>query len=241
MARLLVVDDEPQIVTALTRGLEREGHDVDVSRNGLDAVALAASSAPDLIVLDLNLPDIDGLEVLRRVRSWSAVPVLILSGDGEEERKIAALDEGADDYLEKPFSLGELRARVRALLRRAGATADSASLSSDGLDIDLAMKTVQLDGAELRLTPTEWRLLELLVSQPGKLLTHQWLIARIWGAGHGGETLQTLRAHLRSLRAKLGDDSKEPRFIRTETRIGYRWVPPVATNVVPNGAVGDEG
>src|SRR4051794_4932214 len=161
MARLLVVDDEAQIVMALTRGLEREGYDVDVSRNGLDAVSLAASGAPDLIVLDLNLPDIDGIEVLRRIRSWSGVPVLILSGDGEEERKIAALDEGADDYLEKPFSLGELRARVRALLRRAGVTADSASVSSAGLDVDLAMKTVERDGTAMRLTPTEWRLLEL--------------------------------------------------------------------------------
>src|SRR5690349_5275823 len=168
MARLMVVDDEAQIVTALTRGLQREGYDVDASRNGLDAVSLAASSAPDLIVLDLNLPDIDGIEVLRRIRSWSSVPVLILSGDGEEERKIAALDEGADDYLEKPFSLGELRARVRALLRRSGATPDSATLSTDGLDVDLAMKTVELDGVALRLTPTEWRLLELFVAQPGK-------------------------------------------------------------------------
>lgn len=241
MARLLVVDDEAQIVMALTRGLEREGYDVDVSRNGLDAVSMAASSSPDLIVLDLNLPDIDGLEVLRRVRSWSAVPVLILSGDGEEDRKIAALDEGADDYLEKPFSLGELRARVRALLRRAGTATESASVSSDGLDVDLARKTVELDGTEMRLTPTEWRLLELFVSQPGKLLTHQWLIGRIWGAGHGDETVQTLRAHLRSLRAKLGDDSKEPRFIRTETRIGYRWVPPVASKVAPAGAGGHDG
>ncbi|GAB3077948.1 hypothetical protein ASD62_14380 [Phycicoccus sp. Root563] len=231
----MVVDDEAQIVTALTRGLQREGYDVDASRNGLDAVSLAASSAPDLIVLDLNLPDIDGIEVLRRIRSWSSVPVLILSGDGEEERKIAALDEGADDYLEKPFSLGELRARVRALLRRSGATPDSATLSTDGLDVDLAMKTVELDGVALRLTPTEWRLLELFVAQPGKLLTHQWLIARIWGAGHGEETVQTLRAHLRSLRAKLGDDSKEPRFVRTETRIGYRWVPTVVAGVAQAG------
>lgn len=241
MARLLVVDDEAQIVMALTRGLQREGYDIDVSRNGLDAVSLAASGAPDLIVLDLNLPDIDGLEVLRRIRSWSAVPVLILSGDGEEERKIGALDEGADDYLEKPFSLGELRARVRALLRRAGSTPDSASISTAGLEVDLARKTVELDGSAMRLTPTEWRLLELFVSQPGKLLTHQWLIARIWGAGHGDETVQTLRAHLRSLRAKLGDDSKEPRFIRTETRIGYRWLPPVAATVASSGVGSDAG
>ena len=237
----MVVDDEAQIVMALTRGLEREGYDVDVSRNGLDAVSMAASTAPDLIVLDLNLPDIDGLEVLRRVRSWSTVPVLILSGDGEEDRKIAALDEGADDYLEKPFSLGELRARVRALLRRAGAAPDSATVSSGGLDVDLARKTVELDGTEMRLTPTEWRLLELFVSQPGKLLTHQWLIAPIWGAGHGDETVQTLRAHLRSLRAKLGDDSKEPSFIRTETRIGYRWIPAVTSNVTSDGTTSRGG
>ncbi|MGO4341169.1 response regulator transcription factor [Pedococcus sp. 2YAF34] len=228
MARLLVVDDEAQIVTALTRALEREGYDIESSRTGLDAVALTAAGSPDLIVLDLNLPDIDGTEVLRRVRTWSSVPVLVLSGDGEEQRKIEALDEGADDYLEKPFGLGELRARVRALLRRAGATPDSSTVTSDGLVVDLGLKSVSLEGATVRLTPTEWRLLQLFVSQPGKLLTHQYLIGKVWGAGHGEETLQTLRAHLRSLRRKLGDDSKEPRFIRTETRIGYRWVAPVA-------------
>jgi len=233
MARLLVVDDEAQIVTALTRGLEREGYDVEASHTGLDAVALTAAGSPDLIVLDLNLPDIDGIEVLRRVRAWSQVPVLVLSGDGEEQRKIAALDEGADDYLEKPFGLGELRARVRALLRRAGATPDSSTVSSDGIEVDLALKAVTVDGSTVRLTPTEWRLLQLFVAQPGKLLTHQYLIGKVWGASHGGETLQTLRAHLRSLRRKLGDDSKEPRFIRTETRIGYRWVAPVA----PSGRV----
>jgi len=227
MPRLLVVDDEPQIVTALTRALEREGYDVEASPTGLDAVALTAAGSPDLIVLDLNLPDIDGLEVLRRVRSWSSIPVLVLSGDGEEQRKVAALDEGADDYLEKPFGLGELRARVRALLRRAGATPDSATVTTDGLEVDLALKAVRLQGSPVRLTPTEWRLLQLFVAQPGKLLTHQYLIGKVWGAGHGEETLQTLRAHLRSLRRKLGDDSREPRFIRTETRIGYRWVAPV--------------
>jgi two-component system KDP operon response regulator KdpE len=228
MARLLVVDDEPQIVTALTRALEREGYDVESSRTGLDAVAHTAAGAPDLMVLDLNLPDIDGIEVLRRVRSWSSIPVLVLSGDGEEQRKVAALDEGADDYLEKPFGLGELRARVRALLRRAGAAPDSSTVSADGLEVDLALKAVRLDGSAVRLTPTEWRLLQLFVAQPGKLLTHQYLIGKVWGSSHGEETLQTLRAHLRTLRRKLGDDSKEPRFIRTETRIGYRWVAPVA-------------
>jgi two-component system KDP operon response regulator KdpE len=226
MARVLVVDDEPQMVTALTRSLEREGHQLAVSRTGTDAVSLTAAGAPDLVVLDLNLPDIDGIEVLRRVRSWSTVPVLVLSGDGEEARKVAALDEGADDYLQKPFGVDELRARVRALLRRSLPESGHHLAVSGPLVVDLAQRTVVLAGAELRLTPIEWRLLQLFVSEPGKLLTHQWLIGHVWGASHGDEAIQTLRAHLRSLRGKLGDDTREPRYIQTETRVGYRWVAP---------------
>jgi two-component system KDP operon response regulator KdpE len=224
MARVLVVDDEPQMVTALTRSLEREGHQMSVSRTGADAVSLTAVGAPDLVVLDLNLPDIDGLEVLRRVRSWSNVPVLVLSGDSEEARKVAALDEGADDYLQKPFGIEELRARVRALLRRSVPVTGQHVVVAGPLVVDLAQRTASSDGVQLRLTPIEWRLLQLFVSEPGKLLTHQWLIGHVWGDSYGDEAIRTLRAHLRSLRGKLGDDTREPRYIQTETRVGYRWV-----------------
>ena len=229
MARVLVVDDEPQLLTVLTRSLEREGHQMAVSRTGTDAVSLTESGAPDLVVLDLNLPDIDGIEVLRRVRSWSTVPVLVLSGDSEEARKVAALDEGADDYLLKPFGVEELRARVRALLRRSLSAAGRHVVVAGPLVVDLSQRTATLDGVELRLTPIERRLLQLFVSEPGTLLTHQRLIARVWSARHGDEAIQTLRAHVRSLRGKLGDDTREPRFIQTETRAGYRWVAPTQT------------
>jgi two-component system, OmpR family, KDP operon response regulator KdpE len=231
MARVLVVDDEPQMVTALTRSLEREGHQMAVSRTGADAVSLTASGSPDLVVLDLNLPDIDGLEVLRRVRSWSRVPVLVLSGDSEEARKVAALDEGADDYLQKPFGVDELRARVRALLRRALPEVGRHVVVAGPLVVDLAHRTAAVEDVELRLTPTEWRLLQLFVSEPGKLLTHRWLIGQVWGGSHGDEAIPSLRAHLRSLRGKLGDDTREPRYIQTETRVGYRWV--AATETAP--------
>ncbi len=228
MPRLLVVDDEPQIVTAVVRGLSGEGHQVTDARTGADGLAQAASWLPDLVVLDLGLPDLDGVDVVRRLRSWSEVPVLILSAAGAESRKVSALDAGADDYLEKPFGLAELRARVRALLRRTVPAPRVPVMAIGELHIDPVSRTVTRSGEEVRLTPKEWRLLEVLAANPGKLLTHAWLIQEVWGHQHGDETRQTLRTHLRSLRAKLGDDAEAPHLVRTETGSGYRWLVPTA-------------
>lgn len=224
MSRVLVVDDEVNLSRALRHLLEREGHLVEVVHDGLSALSATATFAPDLMILDLGLPDLDGIEVVTRVRSWWAAPILILSGADQEERKVAALGAGADDYLVKPFGVRELVARVGALLRRPGAEPAGQQLRFGDLAIDLIDCRVEVAGEETRLTPTEWRLLEGFVTHPGKLLTHQWLLERAWDDSYGGETRQALRVHLRSLRAKLGDDATTPRYIRTESGAGYRWV-----------------
>jgi two-component system KDP operon response regulator KdpE len=224
MARVLIIDDEPQIVSAVTRGLSGEGHDVSSALTGEDGLAEVAARLPDLVVLDLGLPDTDGIDVVRRLRTWSEVPVLILSAAGAEASKVDALDAGADDYLEKPFGLAELRARVRALLRRATARARTPSVVIGELSIDPVNRIVTRSGIEIRLTPKEWQLLDVLSAHPGKLLTHGWLIQQVWGRSHGDESRQTLRTHLRTLRAKLGDDAGAPRLVRTETGAGYRWL-----------------
>lgn len=224
MARVLVVDDEPQIVTAVTRGLSREGHDASGVATGEDALSAVATQLPDVVVLDLGLPDLDGLTVVQRLRAWSDVPVLILSAAGTEDSKVRALDAGADDYLEKPFGLDELRARLRALLRRVTAHEPPSPIRVDDLVIDLTDRVVTRRGREVRLTPKEWQLLGALAGNPGKLLTHRWLIHQVWGRSYGDESRQTLRAHVRTLRAKLGDDAGSPRLVRTETGSGYRWL-----------------
>lgn len=229
MAKVLAVDDEVQILTALGRGLGRVGHEVVVARNAQDGLAAAAASSPDVILLDLRLPDLDGIEVVKRLRSWTSVPILLLSGDGTERAKVAALDAGADDFVDKPFSMDELRARVGAALRRAshaGATRNqpSASFRSDGLVVDLAARSVHVEGEAIRLTPTQWKLLEVLVSHPGRLLTYQQIIQQVWSEQHGDEARESLRVHLRSLRQKLKDDAAHPRYVQTEPGVGYRWV-----------------
>jgi two-component system, OmpR family, KDP operon response regulator KdpE len=240
VAKVLAVDDEPQILMALGRGLSRVGHEVIVARNGEDALAAAAAAAPDLVLLDLKLPDLDGIEVVHRLRSWSAVPIVLLSGSGSERARVLALDAGADDFVDKPFSMEELRARVAAVLRRTapvmhangnGQGAGPGALSPtdgvielDDLRIDLTTRRVQLDGEDVRLTPLQWRLLEVLVANPGKLLTYRTIITRVWDDSHGDEARDSLRVHLRALRQKIGDDAKAPRFVVTEPGVGYRWV-----------------
>lgn len=224
MATVLVVDDEPQVLHALRRALEGEGDKVLTAATGTQAVDLAASQPPDLVVLDLWLPDIDGVEVVRRLRGWLDVPILILSGDADEERKVSALDSGADDFLPKPFGFSELTARLRALKRRSVRDQAEQRLAFGDLVVDLPQGAAELDGALLRLTPTEWQLLEAMVTHPGKLLTHRWLVGRIWGGSHGDENRQALRTHIRSLRAKIGDDASTPRYLRTESGAGYRWL-----------------
>lgn len=226
MPRLLVMDDEPQVVLALTRALEGLGHQVQAAASGEDGVLQASTWWPDLIVLDGQLPDMDALEAIRRLRPWCEAPILVLSEMSDEPRRVEALDAGADDFLQKPFGMPELVARLGALLRRSGGpTAPVTTLRFPGLEVDLVGRSVRVDGDEVRLTPTEWRLLEALVTEPGKLVTHRWLLARAYDSSYGDESRQALRAHVRSLRAKLRDDAFAPRFIRTESGIGYRWLP----------------
>ncbi len=225
MARVLVVDDEVQLTYALRTALTREGYDVVVAHDGEQGAELAAVAAPDLVVLDLGLPDVDGVELTRRLRTWMKAPVLILSGATEERLRVQALDAGADDFLQKPFGIDELTARLRALARRTAPVEEvTGTHRFPGLEVDLVARTLRRRDEEVRLTPTEWRLLELFLTHRDRLLTHQWLLHRAWDSSHGDETREALRAHIRSLRAKIGDDASAPRFVRTESGAGYRWI-----------------
>ncbi|WP_323791977.1 response regulator transcription factor [Nocardioides sp.] len=226
MIRVLVVDDDVQLTRALSAALQREDFDCTVAADATSGMEQVALTDPDLVVLDLRLPDQDGVDVVRRLRTWTAVPILILSGVSDQGRRVDALDAGADDFLQKPFGLEELSARMRAIVRRAQSSADHRSplMSFPGLDIDLTAHTVQRSGEEVRLTPKEWRLLEVFVSHPGRLLTHTWLLQEVWDDGYGDETRAALRAHVRTLRAKLGDDANDPSFLRTDSGSGYRWI-----------------
>lgn len=220
--RILVVDDEPQIRRFLRASLGGHGYRVLESASGADALVKAATEHPDLIILDLGLPDLDGLDVLRRVREWSAVPVIILSVRGREEDKVRALDDGADDYVTKPFNTAELLARVRAALRhQLRALVEDPIYRSDGLVVDLARRSVQLDGADVKLAPKEYDLLRQLVIHAGKVLTHQHLLREVWGPHYSRET-HYLRVHIGTLRKKIERDPARPRHIITEPAVGYR-------------------
>jgi len=223
--RVLVVDDEPQILRALRPALRAQGHEVFVAATGQDALDEAAREQPELLILDLGLPDMDGTEVIRELRGWSDVPVIVLSVREAQASKVAALDAGADDYVTKPFGLEELLARMRATARRAGSQEPrQAVLHFDSLVVDLARKLATVRGEPVHLTKTEWGLLEVMAENPGKLLTHRWLLQKVWGP-HYGEESNYLRAYVRQLRQKLGDDAMSPRFIATEPGVGYRWLP----------------
>ena len=223
MSRILVVDDEEQILRALRRALLARGYEVFTAADGQQAIAQAEASAPDLVVLDLNLPDIDGLEVCRRVRSWSSVPILILSVREDEAGKVQALDLGADDYLTKPFGIEELLARVRALLRRGPVEGSPPPrFETGGVEIDLATHRVRRDGHDVHLTRTEWSLLESMAEHPGKLLTHRWLLERVWGRGYQ-EDVEVLRVFVSQLRKKVEPDPHRPSVIVTDPGVGYRW------------------
>jgi two-component system, OmpR family, KDP operon response regulator KdpE len=223
--RVLVVDDEEQIRRAVGRALEARDFAVETASDGEEAVALAETFDPDLVVLDLNLPRLDGLSVTRLLRARSAVPILVLSVREEEADKVAALDLGADDYLTKPFGIDELMARVRALLRRAGGQGapPAARFSADDLDIDLDSHRVVRAGQQVRLTRTEWGLLEALSRHPGKLLTHRWLLETVWGPGYADD-VDVLRVFVSQLRRKIEPDAGRPRVIVTDPGIGYRWL-----------------
>jgi two-component system KDP operon response regulator KdpE len=222
--KVLVVDDEPQIRRALRTSLEAHGYEVAAVGTGGEGVVAVAEQAPDLVLLDLGLPDMDGTEVIKRLRAFAEVPVIVLSVRESQSDKVAALDAGADDYVTKPFGMEELLARLRATLRRAGQEEPVQPMLRYGsLEVDLPRRLVTLEGEQLHLTPTEYALLEALVTNPGKLLTHQWLLRRVWGQGYGTETTY-LRTYVRALRRKLGDDASAPVLIVTEPGVGYRWV-----------------
>ncbi len=218
--RVLIVDDEPQIRRALRTALGGHGYKVEVAEDGEAALAALAAHPPEVVVLDLVMPGIDGLEVLRQTRAWSAVPIVVLSARGQERDKVEALDLGADDYLTKPFGVGELLARVRAVLRRAGPP-HGPVLSIDDVTIDLARHVVTKRGGEIHLTPTEFDLLRVLAADADKVLTHRQLLERVWG-GYAAENSQQLRVYVNYLRRKLEDDPARPRLLVTEPGVGYR-------------------
>jgi two-component system, OmpR family, KDP operon response regulator KdpE len=217
----LVIDDEPQIRRLLRVTLEANGYRVFDAATGNDGIVEAAQRRPDVVLLDLGLPDLDGVTVLKRLREWNHVPVIVLSVRDREEDKIAALDNGADDYVTKPFNSGELLARLRAALRHAQPQGADAIFRNGQIEVDLAARAVRKRGQEVRLTPTEYALLRLLVTHAGKVLTHRQLLTEVWGA-NAGEQTHYLRVHVAHLRDKLEDDSSKPRLILTEPGVGYR-------------------
>jgi two-component system, OmpR family, KDP operon response regulator KdpE len=230
MTLILVVDDEAQIRHALERALVARGYEVDAAADGVEALDHAAVHAPDLIVLDLNMPILGGLEVTRQIRGWSQVPILVLSVREDESDKIAALDAGADDYLTKPFGVGELLARVRALLRRSDATGDHPPpvFDNGSVRIDMGTRRVVRDGQDVHLTKTEWSLLDAFTGASGKLLTHRWLLEQVWGGGYEDD-VEVLRVFVSQLRKKIEPDPHRPGAIVTEPGVGYRWsIRPVA-------------
>jgi two-component system KDP operon response regulator KdpE len=228
--KILAVDDEPQILRALRTSLTARGHDVLAAPNGETALDMLSAADVDLVVLDLGLPGIDGVEVIRRICSWSQVPVIVLSVRDAQADKVAALDAGADDYVTKPFAMGELGARIRAVLRRTGQAESSPPQVRVGdLEIDLAARMVRRSGRQVHLTPTEFALLELMVANPGKLLTHRWLLQKVWGPAYQQES-QYLRVYVAGLRKKLEQDPSAPVLILTEPGVGYRWMGGVAEN-----------
>ena len=221
-SRVLVVDDEPQILRTLAVNLRARGYEVDLAQTGEQALDLAAKGHPDVVVLDLGLPGIDGVEVIRGLRGWSHVPVVVLSAREAEAAKVAALDAGADDYVTKPFGMDELLARLRAALRRAAPAEELAVIDTGDFSIDLAAKRVTRGHDEVRLTPTEWHLVEVLVRNRGKLVTQRQLLDEVWGPAHERDT-NYLRVFMAQVRRKLEPQPAQPRYFMTEPGMGYRF------------------
>ena len=219
--RVLVCDDEPQIVRALKVVLREAGFAVDAAATASEALDAAAVRPPDAAVIDLMLPDGDGIDVCRQLRTWSRMPILVLSAIGDEDQKVAALEAGADDYVTKPFGPRELVARLHAVMRRAGAAVDEPTIAVDGLEIDLAARAVRRDGAEVHLTPTEYELLRTLARNRGRLLTHRMLLTEVWGPQYADDT-RVLRTHVANLRRKIEPQGAR-RYIRTDPGVGYRF------------------
>jgi two-component system KDP operon response regulator KdpE len=222
--RVLVVDDEPQILRALQTNLRGAGYEVDTASTGEGALAAAAMRPPDAVILDLVLPDRSGTEVCRELRTWSSAPVLVLSVVGDEPEKVAALDAGADDYIQKPFGIEELLARLRAVLRRAGPSGGPA-LEIGELVVDLDKRSVAVGGRPVSLTPHEFELLRVLAQNEGKLMTHPAILREVWGPAYGDES-HYLHVYISQLRRKIEDDPARPRYLLTEPGAGYRLVTP---------------
>jgi two-component system KDP operon response regulator KdpE len=219
---VLVVDDETQIRRALTTNLRARGYEVEQAATGEQALTIAADRHPDAVILDIGLPGIDGIEVLRGLRGWSTVPIIMLTVREDDRDKIEALDAGADDYVTKPFSMGELLARLRAALRRSTSTEEEPVVTTDDFTIDLAAKRVERDGEDVHLTPLEWGILEVLVRHPGRLVTQRQLLQEVWGPQYERET-NYLRLYLAQLRRKLEPTPSQPRYFVTEPGMGYRF------------------
>jgi two-component system, OmpR family, KDP operon response regulator KdpE len=224
MTRVLVVDDEPQILRGLTTNLTARGYEVDTAPDGGRALELAADRHPDVVILDLGLPDIDGIDVIRGIRAWSAMPILVLSARDQERDMVLALDAGADDYVVKPFGMNELLARLRAAERRLRPTAEAAVVATADFTVDLAASTVTTAAGSVHLTPTEWHLVELLVRNAGKLISQRQLLQEVWGPKYEAET-NYLRVYMAQIRRKLEPDPAAPRYFITEPGMGYRFRP----------------
>lgn len=226
MTRVLVVDDEPQLVRALLINLRARNYRVDAAPDGSGALRVAASRHPDVILLDLGLPDMDGVDVIKGLRGWSRVPIIVLSARQTSDEKVEALDAGADDYVTKPFGMDELLARLRAAVRRAAPVSGggAATVETAGFTVDLAAKKVNRGGRDVRLTPTEWHVLEVLVRNSGRLVSQKQLLQEVWGPAYRTET-NYLRVYLAQLRRKLEADPAHPRHFVTEPGMGYRFEP----------------
>jgi two-component system KDP operon response regulator KdpE len=224
MTRVLVVDDEPQILRALGTNLRARGYDVELAPTGEAALTIAARKHPDVVILDLGLPGIDGTEVIRGLRGWTAVPIIVLTVRETEGDKVAALDAGADDYVTKPFGMDELLARLRAALRRAAPAEEEAVVETKDFTVDLTAKRVTTSAGEVRLTPTEWHVVETLVRNAERLVTQRQLLQEVWGPRYEKET-NYLRVYLAQIRKKLEPDPARPRYFVTEAGMGYRFQP----------------
>jgi two-component system, OmpR family, KDP operon response regulator KdpE len=224
MTRVLVIDDEAPILRALKINLAARKYEVSIAADGASGLAAMARERPDVLILDLGLPDMDGTDVIRGVRGWSSTPIIVLSAWGQESQKVAALDAGADDYVTKPFGMDELLARLRAAVRRAAPAPDEPVISTAEFTVDLARKRVTRAGTDVRLTPTEWQLLEVLVRNAERLVTQRQLLQEVWGPGYQNEA-NYLRVYMASLRRKLEPDPSAPRYLLTEPGMGYRFCP----------------
>jgi two-component system KDP operon response regulator KdpE len=222
MTRVLVIDDEPSILRALRINLTARNYEVSTAIDGTSGLAAISRERPDAVILDLGLPDMDGTQVIHGVRGWSATPIIVLSVWGAEHQKVAALDAGADDYVTKPFGMDELLARLRAAVRRAAPAPDEPVVTTQDFTVDLAAKRVTRDGVDVRLTPTEWQLLEILVRNRGRLITQKQLLQDVWGPSYGSES-NYLRVYVAQLRRKLEPEPSRPRYLLTEPGMGYRF------------------